>query len=109
MVLSLCRSPGGGYALKFAVTAPGRVEALLYGVRESRSNSVEGMAYMRENWAPVCNEVRFREDRSEGGEGKSREWQPDSPLMLWVTSEEKSAIRASGRKGGRPFLPAACK
>src|SRR6202035_5256305 len=65
MVLSLCRSSGRGYALKFAVTAPGRAEALLYGVRESRSNSVEGMAYMRENWAPVCNEVRFREDRSE--------------------------------------------
>src|ERR1700687_4688951 len=33
---------------------------------------VEGMAYKRENWAPVCNEVRFREERSEGGEGKSR-------------------------------------
>jgi hypothetical protein len=29
MVLSLCRSPGRAYALKFAVTLPGRVEALL--------------------------------------------------------------------------------
>jgi hypothetical protein len=39
MVLSLCRSPGRAYALKFAVTLPGRVEALLYGVRKLRSNS----------------------------------------------------------------------
>src|SRR5271165_5431869 len=30
------------------------------------------MAYKRKNWAPVRNVVRFREDRSEGGEGKSR-------------------------------------
>jgi len=40
---------------------------------QTRCNGfVEGMAYKRENWAPVRNEVRFREDRSEGGEGKSR-------------------------------------
>jgi hypothetical protein len=38
---------------------------------QTRCNGfVEGMAYKRGNWAPVCNEVRFREDRSEGGEGK---------------------------------------
>src|SRR6202011_4854320 len=39
MVCSLCRSPRRAYALKFAVTLPGRVEALLYGVRELRSKS----------------------------------------------------------------------
>ena len=38
MVLPLCRSPGRGYALKFAVTAPSRVEALVRRAR-LRSNS----------------------------------------------------------------------
>jgi hypothetical protein len=31
------------------------------------------------------------------GKGRVGEWQPDSPLMLWVTPEEKAAIRAKGR------------
>jgi len=53
------------------------------------------MAYKRRLF---CNEVRFREDRSEGGEGKSRGvGNRILRLLLWVTPEEEAAIRAKGR------------
>src|SRR5271167_4558824 len=40
---------------------------------QTRCNGfVEGMAYKRENWAPVCNESSVSRGSLRGGEGKSR-------------------------------------
>src|SRR5271166_5328906 len=68
---------------------------------QTRCNGfVEGMAYKRKNWAPVRNEVRFREDRSEGGEGKSRG--VATGFSVDVMGHARGEGRDQGRKGGRP-------
>ena len=70
---------------------------------QTRCNGfVEGMAYKRENWAPVCNEVRFREDRSEGGEGNSRGVATGFSVECYGLRQRRRP--RSGRKGGRPFI-----
>ena len=63
------------------------------------------MAYKRENWAPVCNEVRFRKDRSEGGEGKSR-GVGNRILRVVAILDEKALADVISLIAGSKFLDA---